>query len=57
MSSSILCCSVDSIYAFRVGHVHRARYTQTNNYQQELYAQCNSLDNIEGSQLAVGENQ
>jgi hypothetical protein len=30
----ILCCSVDSIYAVRVGHVHRARYTQTNNYQQ-----------------------
>jgi hypothetical protein len=34
---SILCCSVDSICAFRVGHVHRARYTQTDNYQQIYY--------------------
>jgi hypothetical protein len=34
LDSCILCCSVDSIYAVRVGHVHRARYTQTNNYQQ-----------------------
>jgi hypothetical protein len=36
--SCILCCNVDSICAFRVGHVHRARYTQTNNYQQLHHA-------------------